>query len=104
MSKQDEVILSGIRPTGRLHYGNYFGAIQQFIELQEQGLRSLDTVVAHLESRACGTPTLGTPSAGSDFPMPIIPGRANPGGLFLVRLPGRIRCGRMRERRCGWAI
>ncbi|MDK1021084.1 MAG: tryptophan--tRNA ligase [Candidatus Hydrogenedentes bacterium] len=39
MSKQDEVILSGIRPTGRLHYGNYFGAIQKFIVLQEQGLR-----------------------------------------------------------------
>ncbi len=32
-----EIILSGIRPTGRLHYGNYFGAIRSFIELQEQG-------------------------------------------------------------------
>jgi len=31
------IILSGIRPTGRLHYGNYFGAIAKFIELQEQG-------------------------------------------------------------------
>jgi len=25
MSEKREVILSGIRPTGRLHYGNYFG-------------------------------------------------------------------------------
>ena len=33
-----EIILSGIRPTGRLHYGNYFGAIKQFVELQERGL------------------------------------------------------------------
>ena len=33
-----EIILSGIRPTGRMHYGNYFGAIKQFIELQERGL------------------------------------------------------------------
>lgn len=32
-----EIILSGIRPTGRLHYGNYFGAVQHFIRLQEQG-------------------------------------------------------------------
>lgn len=32
-----EVILSGIRPTGRLHYGNYFGAITSFLELQNQG-------------------------------------------------------------------
>ena len=30
-------ILSGAKPTGSLHLGNYFGAIQQFIELQSQG-------------------------------------------------------------------
>ena len=36
MSEQKEVILSGIRPTGRLHYGNYFGAIRSFLQLQEQ--------------------------------------------------------------------
>lgn len=29
-------VLSGIQPTGRFHWGNYFGAIQQYIELQEQ--------------------------------------------------------------------
>lgn len=28
-------VLSGIRPTGKLHWGNYFGAIQKWIELQE---------------------------------------------------------------------
>jgi len=37
MANQREIILSGIRPTGRLHFGNYFGAIQHFIRLQEQG-------------------------------------------------------------------
>ena len=26
--------LSGIQPTGRFHWGNYFGAIRQYIELQ----------------------------------------------------------------------
>ena len=30
-------ILSGTQPSGRLHLGNYFGAIRQFIELQEKG-------------------------------------------------------------------
>jgi len=30
-----ERVLSGIRPTGDLHLGNYFGAIKQFVELQE---------------------------------------------------------------------
>jgi len=34
MSGNQEIILSGIRPTGRLHFGNYFGAIKHFIDLQ----------------------------------------------------------------------
>ncbi len=29
-------VLSGIQPTGRPHWGNYFGAIRQYIELQEE--------------------------------------------------------------------
>ncbi len=32
-----QTVLSGITPSGRLHIGNYFGAIQQHIELQDQG-------------------------------------------------------------------
>jgi len=30
-----EIILSGLRPTGKLHIGNYLGAIQNFVELQK---------------------------------------------------------------------
>jgi tryptophanyl-tRNA synthetase len=30
-------ILSGVQPSGKLHLGNYFGAIKQHIELQTQG-------------------------------------------------------------------
>ena len=40
MEKKTEgkkVVLSGIRPTGSLHLGNYFGAIIQFLELQKAG-------------------------------------------------------------------
>jgi len=33
-------VLSGIQPSGRLHIGNYFGAIRQFIELQAKGAQS----------------------------------------------------------------
>src|SRR5581483_7250507 len=29
-------VLSGIQPTGRFHWGNYFGAIRQYIELQNE--------------------------------------------------------------------
>jgi len=37
MTDEQEIILSGIRPTGRLHLGNYFGAIQEFLRLQDEG-------------------------------------------------------------------
>jgi len=30
-------ILSGVQPSGKLHLGNYFGAIRQFVQLQHQG-------------------------------------------------------------------
>ncbi|MBS3821921.1 MAG: tryptophan--tRNA ligase [Phycisphaerae bacterium] len=30
-------VLSGIQPSGYLHLGNYFGAIRQFVDFQEQG-------------------------------------------------------------------
>jgi tryptophanyl-tRNA synthetase len=35
MSKQ--ILVSGIKPTGNLHIGNYFGAIKQFVEMQNSG-------------------------------------------------------------------
>jgi tryptophanyl-tRNA synthetase len=30
-----ETVLSGIRPTGNLHLGNYFGAVRNFVKMQE---------------------------------------------------------------------
>lgn len=30
-----EIVLSGIRPTGNLHLGNYFGALSKFVRLQD---------------------------------------------------------------------
>ncbi len=32
-----KTILSGIQPSGKLHLGNYFGAIRQHIKMQEEG-------------------------------------------------------------------
>lgn len=29
-------LLSGVKPTGRPHVGNYFGAMKQFVDLQEK--------------------------------------------------------------------
>ena len=33
---QMETVVSGIRPTGNLHLGNYFGALRNFIKMQEE--------------------------------------------------------------------
>ena len=30
-------ILSGVQPSGKLHLGNYFGAIHQFVQMQDKG-------------------------------------------------------------------
>ena len=35
MIEGKKVLLSGIQPSGRLHIGNYFGAMKQFVDLQD---------------------------------------------------------------------
>src|SRR6266699_7247688 len=37
MSPRRHRILSGVQPSGKLHLGNYFGAIKQHIALQDEG-------------------------------------------------------------------
>jgi tryptophanyl-tRNA synthetase len=37
MSNQKPVLVSGVKPTGDLHIGNYFGAMRQFVELTKAG-------------------------------------------------------------------
>ena len=32
----EKILLSGVKPTGRPHIGNYFGAMRQFVELQRE--------------------------------------------------------------------
>ncbi len=34
MSNSKKILLSGVKPTGRVHIGNYFGAMKQFVEMQ----------------------------------------------------------------------
>ncbi|MDR1123510.1 MAG: hypothetical protein LBL61_02685, partial [Elusimicrobiota bacterium] len=33
MAASEGIIVSGMRPTGRLHLGNYFGALKNFTQL-----------------------------------------------------------------------
>ena len=32
-----ETVLSGLRPTGRVHLGNYFGAVKNWVDLEKSG-------------------------------------------------------------------
>jgi tryptophanyl-tRNA synthetase len=34
MEKNKEIVLSGIRPTGFLHLGNYYGALKNWARMQ----------------------------------------------------------------------
>jgi tryptophanyl-tRNA synthetase len=36
MAKSKEIVLSGIRPTGFLHLGNYYGALKNWVRMQDE--------------------------------------------------------------------
>jgi tryptophanyl-tRNA synthetase len=36
MNRNNLILVSGVKPTGRPHIGNYFGAMSQFVELQNE--------------------------------------------------------------------
>jgi tryptophanyl-tRNA synthetase len=36
MNSDKKILLSGVKPTGRPHVGNYFGAMKQFVDLQNE--------------------------------------------------------------------
>ena len=36
LNQSPQIVLSGLRPTGRVHLGNYFGAVKNWVELQDR--------------------------------------------------------------------
>src|ERR1700761_7934549 len=36
MEKKKDIVMSGIRPTGFLHLGNYFGALRNYVRMQDE--------------------------------------------------------------------
>jgi tryptophanyl-tRNA synthetase len=36
VAKNKQIVMSGIRPTGFLHLGNYFGAVRNYVRMQEE--------------------------------------------------------------------
>lgn len=47
---ENQVLLSGIQPTGRLHIGNYLGALKNFVDLQNSGKYECYFFVADLHA------------------------------------------------------
>ena len=45
-----EILVSGIQPSGRLHIGNYLGALKNFVDLQESGKYESYIFIADLHS------------------------------------------------------
>ncbi|MFH1759307.1 MAG: tryptophan--tRNA ligase [Patescibacteria group bacterium] len=50
MKIKKPTLISGIRPTGRLHLGNYLGALKHFVELQNSGKYQYYFFIADLHS------------------------------------------------------
>ncbi|MDO8470073.1 MAG: tryptophan--tRNA ligase [bacterium] len=48
--KRKPVLVSGIQPTGKLHLGNYLGALKHFVELQNSGKYNCYFFIADLHS------------------------------------------------------
>ena len=44
------VVLSGIRATGQLHLGNYFGALNKFVKMQQEGIYDNNFFIADLHA------------------------------------------------------
>ena len=38
-----EIVVSGIRSTGNLHLGNYYGALRNFVKMQEESKYNIIT-------------------------------------------------------------
>ena len=54
-----KIVLSGIRPTGQLHLGNYLGALQKFVKMQQEGIYDSYFFIADLHALTTQTdPTL----------------------------------------------
>lgn len=50
MALDKRVLFSGVKPTGRPHIGNYFGAMKQFVDLQNSG--EYDALIAVVDYHA----------------------------------------------------
>ncbi|HEV8080053.1 MAG TPA: tryptophan--tRNA ligase [Chitinophagaceae bacterium] len=60
MNKKRHIVMSGIRPTGFLHLGNYFGAIRNYVKMQDEFecffmVADLHSLTTHPDTRSLKT-------------------------------------------------
>ena len=96
-------VLSGMRPTGRLHLGNYMGALYNWVQLQQEydcyffiaDLHALTTDYADPSTSArtsatspsTSSPPASTPSAATIFIQSHVPQHAELFTLFSMFTP-----------------
>ncbi|KAL8845900.1 MAG: hypothetical protein Q9221_008973 [Calogaya cf. arnoldii] len=56
LSNADQVIFSGIQPTGIPHLGNYFGALQQWVKIQDGATPTTDLLFSIVDLHAMTMP------------------------------------------------
>ena len=76
-------VLSGIQPTGRFHWGNYFGAIQQYIDLQKEDESYYFIANLHALTTIRDPPTLWRNSLDSALDLLALGLDPNRATLFL---------------------
>lgn len=59
MADQKKIVMSGIRPTGYLHLGNYFGAVRNYVKMQEDFecyfmVADLHSLTTHPDTKSLG--------------------------------------------------
>ena len=62
LARQKPVLVSGIKPTGKLHLGNYLGALKHFVELQNSGKYRCSFFIADLHSLTADENTAERPA------------------------------------------
>lgn len=53
---QPKVIFSGIQPTGVPHLGNYLGALQQWVKLQDESYKEINLIYSIVDLHAITVP------------------------------------------------
>lgn len=55
-SSPRQIIFSGIQPTGIPHLGNYFGALQQWVKIQDGATSAMDVIFSIVDLHAMTLP------------------------------------------------